>query len=644
MNWEKVKKAILDKTTSYLERDKSGKGFVCPICGSGKGKHGTGITTRDGIHYTCWRGCYTNENIIDIIGLKYGLREWREKVKKAGEEVGEEIPETFSFTRIRAESTEEEVSTQRDYTEFYEECFGHRGECDYLQGRGISKEVQELFNIGYCEKWQSPTALRKGSNPPASPRIIIPTSANSYVAVDTRPRNALREAERAYVKVKEGKVHLFNVEALNSNVEAVFVVEGEIDALSLIEVGYSAIGLGSTSNYKKLLEEVEKNKPEMPLLIAMDKDEAGKKTSTTLKEELSKLKVECYEVDVNGECKDANELLMTNREGLKRRAEEAIKQISQLKEQALQSYIDQFSTKKYLSEFVNGLGKGAITTSIPTGFKKLDEELDGGFYEGLYVLGAISSLGKTTLCLQIADQVAKAGQDVLIFSLEMARNELIAKSLSRLTAQIVMKKNLPLRLAKSTRGITTAKFYEYYDMADLEVIDEAIKEYEKYAERVFISEGIGEIGVKEVRKRVEEHIRITGKVPVVLVDYLQILAPNDPRSTDKQNMDKAVMELKRLSRDHKMTVLGISSFNRENYKLEVSMQAFKESGAIEYSSDVLIGLQFSGVGTSGFNAEDARKKNPREIEMRILKNRNGKTGGKIRLEYYSQFNYFLEGD
>ena len=74
------------------------------------------------------------------------------------------------------------------------------------------------------------------------------------------------------------------------------------------------------------------------------------------------------------------------------------------------------------------------------------------------------------------------------------------------------------------------------------------------------------------------------------------------------------------------------------------MQAFKESGAIEYSSDVLIGLQFSGVGTSGFNAEEARKKNPREIEMRILKNRNGKTGGKIRLEYYSQFNYFSEGD
>lgn len=382
------------------------------------------------------------------------------------------------------------------------------------------------------------------------------------------------------------------------------------------------------------MEEVEKNKPALPLLIAMNNDEAGKKTSTTLKEELNKLNVECYEVDINGDKKDANEFLMTSREGLKAKAKEVQQQISQLQRQVVQDYIDQFSTKKYLSEFVNGLGESAKTRSISTGFEKLDEELDGGFYEGLYIVGAISSLGKTTFCLQMADEIAKAGQDVLIFSLEMARNELIAKSLSRLTTQVVNEKKLSQRLAKSTRAITTAKFYENYDMADLEVIDAAITKYEKYAERLFISEGIGEIGVKEVRERVEEHIHITGQVPVVLVDYLQILAPNDPRSTDKQNIDKAVLELKRLSRDYKMTVLAISSFNRENYKMEVSMQAFKESGAIEYSSDVLLGMQLSGVGSSGFNVDEAMKKNPREVELRILKNRNGKTGGKIQLEYF----------
>ena len=103
-----------------------------------------------------------------------------------------------------------------------------------------------------------------------------------------------------------------------------------------------------------------------------------------------------------------------------------------------------------------------------------------------------------------------------------------------------------------------------------------------------------------------------------------------------------MLELKRISRDYKIPVLGISSFNRENYKVEVSMQAFKESGSIEYSSDVLIGLQLFGAGTSGFNADEERKKNPRQVELKILKNRNGKVGGEILFEYYPQFNYFIE--
>jgi replicative DNA helicase len=59
--------------------------------------------------------------------------------------------------------------------------------------------------------------------------------------------------------------------------------------------------------------------------------------------------------------------------------------------------------------------------------------LDDGLYEGLYIVGAMSSLGKTTFVTQIGDQIANNGTDVLIFSLEMSRYELMAKSISRLT-------------------------------------------------------------------------------------------------------------------------------------------------------------------------------------------------------------------
>ncbi|MBD5143288.1 MAG: hypothetical protein HDT22_06725, partial [Ruminococcus sp.] len=74
----------------------------------------------------------------------------------------------------------------------------------------------------------------------------------------------------------------------------------------------------------------------------------------------------------------------------------------------------------------------------------------------------------------------------------------------------------------------------------------------------------------------------------------------------------------------------------------VSMQSYKESGAIEYSSDILIGLQLKGAGKKEFDVTEAKAKNPREIELVILKNRNGATGKRIQYKYYPMFNYFEE--
>ena len=76
-------------------------------------------------------------------------------------------------------------------------------------------------------------------------------------------------------------------------------------------------------------------------------------------------------------------------------------------------------------------GYGEVWAS---GFSELDKKLDGGFMgEQLIFLGAISSLGKTSYALQIATQIAEQGKDVLIFSLEMSKNELNAKTISRYT-------------------------------------------------------------------------------------------------------------------------------------------------------------------------------------------------------------------
>lgn len=80
-----------------------------------------------------------------------------------------------------------------------------------------------------------------------------------------------------------------------------------------------------------------------------------------------------------------------------------------------------------LEDFVKG-GR------IKSGYRNLD--LITNLYPGFYVLGAVSSLGKTTFIHQMADQIACAGQPVLFFSLEQTRLELTTKSLSRIMAQV----------------------------------------------------------------------------------------------------------------------------------------------------------------------------------------------------------------
>lgn len=295
---------------------------------------------------------------------------------------------------------------------------------------------------------------------------------------------------------------------------------------------------------------------------------------------------------------------------------------------------------------------------VPTGFHHLDHLLDGGLYAGLYIIGAISSLGKTSFVLQIADQIAKQGTDVLIFSLEMARSELMSKSISRLTLAEALRINYPTR-AKTTRDIMTGKRYSRYDEIDNSIIQGAINTYKTFAENIYITEAVGDLSIAGIAAAIKEHTDVFGKPPVAIIDYLQIVQATDIRATDKQNTDITVLELKRMSRFLKVPIIGISSFNRDNYNEPVNNASFKESGAIEYSSDVLIGLQYAGMDYIDGETEGTRKKRirelikdniesskkgitkPQKLELKILKNRNG-SKGSTAIKFVPMFNHFEE--
>ncbi len=102
---------------------------------------------------------------------------------------------------------------------------------------------------------------------------------------------------------------------------------------------------------------------------------------------------------------------------------------------------------------------------------------------------------------------------MLIFSLEMARNELIAKSVSRITLIKDLEENGSTAHAKTTRGILTGTRYADYSQTERELIQRSIASYAEYAKNIYITEGIGNVGVEEIREKVQKHIKLTGKAP-----------------------------------------------------------------------------------------------------------------------------------
>lgn len=636
---EALKSHLSDYAAANLEKSKSGL-YCCPLCGSGTGRNRTGALGLYGADKERWKcqACGAGGDIFDLVGLTRGT-DTAESFQIVREMYGSATPSATVRThkapatqKAQAEHDTQEV--QANYTDYINSCREalkkHPEAVAYLKSRGISESTADRALLGYDE-----IALS----------IVIPYGREGQYY--TR-RTIVGKGYRKPPTAEAGPQPLYNRAALYTAGTPVFVVEGEIDAISILEAGGNAVALCGAKNGRKLLQEIEAKEPGGVIVLSLDNDQAGATATAELSAELERRGVAFMIANIAGACKDANEALTADRQAFTLAIQTATERAGKLRELEAEREREEYSrhsAKAYIKQFTEDIAYSAAnTTYTPTGYEALDRVLDGGLYEGLYIIGAVSSLGKTTFCVQAADQVAASGTDVIIFSLEMARSEIMAKSISRESFLLSLDNCGNSRLAKTTRGITTGKRWANYSREEVAAIKQAIESYAEYSENLYIMEGMGDVGVFNIRQAVADHIRITGRKPVVMVDYLQLLAPNDPRSTDKQNMDKAVLELKRLSRDFKIPVIAISSLNRQSYSAPIGMEAFKESGAIEYSSDVLIGLQAKGAGGADFDINEAKRKDPREIELKILKNRNGRTGDSLAFEYYPMFNLYREAE
>ena len=268
-------------------------------------------------------------------------------------------------------------------------------------------------------------------------------------------------------------------------------------------------------------------------------------------------------------------------------------------------------------------------TERKTGFENIDEFQF--FTPGLYVIGATPAAGKTTFCWQLLEQLARNGERCIYCSYEMSRLELFSKSLAR-----------ELFRRNESTGLTAAQIRRGGWSMELD-----------YVREDFLNSEI-DLRILELQdETVDDLLNLLrplctdkAKAPVVCLDYLQIMPTG--RESTKLGIDDAVRKLKKFQRDTNTTFIVISSFNRTNYAQTVSFESFKDSGNIEYTADVVWALQLNVineikggelVSETRRKIDEAKKQQPRQIQLKCLKNRQG-TNYECFFEYHSAHDYF----
>lgn len=291
----------------------------------------------------------------------------------------------------------------------------------------------------------------------------------------------------------------------------------------------------------------------------------------------------------------------------------------------------------YENQFASDVENFKKGGKLKSGYANIDAITN--LYPGLYVIGAISSLGKTTFIHQMGDQMAEAGNHVLFFSLEQSILELASKSIARKMAQEDQKNGL------SSLQVRRA------DLSD-SLIASAINKCKIYSDKMTIVECSFRATIDDIANTVHEYIKQNNVKPVVIIDYLQVIQPSpESKMTTKDLVDYHVRRLKVLQTDNQLTMIVISSLNRQNYMTAIDFESFKESGGIEYTADVLWGLQLQCIHNEPFTQQnkinekrqkiiEAKKAVPRKIELICLKNRFGVSSYTCQFDYYPKYDWF----
>lgn len=277
-------------------------------------------------------------------------------------------------------------------------------------------------------------------------------------------------------------------------------------------------------------------------------------------------------------------------------------------------------TREAMNVITKMMMKKGELTGISSGFKDLDQMTWGFQRQEMIILAARPSMGKTSLALNFAEAAAMPkkgpGAAVLIFSLEMGAAQLALRMLCS-RARVNMK------LLRD--GLLSKNGEEQNRL--LEAADQFSKS------PIFIDDS-SSISIMQLRAKAR---RIHSRTPLgfIVVDYLQLLSPTDPKVPREQQVAEASRGLKAIAKELDVPVLVLSQLNRSSEKdnRTPKLSDLRESGSIEQDADVVLMLARPRDADEKFQvAADS-------AELIVAKQRNGPVG-ELKLTFLRDITRF----
>lgn len=593
MNRSDAAREVKSRYAEYLQPAKkriAGKPtYICPICQNGTGKDGDGMVIDphgDGTQLHCFK-CGFHGDIVDLYQKEHNcdagaaftalydrfgiIIDAPEATRTATEPRKYEWPtNTPAKAEKPAETPTEATEGKPDFTDYYKSCKEHITDDAaqaYLSFRGISPETAARYWIGYD---------------PATGFMIVPAATSFYIA-----RNTDSAAKMRYKNPAGVPIELFNKAALyNEAARPVFIVEGAIDALSIIEAGGEAVALNSTSNTRKLLKELESKRTGNALILCLDNDDAGRKASIELAEGLRGLKIAFTEADIVGQHKDPNEALTSDRAAFI----EAVKTAEQ------KTRFPGLLTVDRAIEILEAVDDHYL--EMPQ-FPQLSATAKLKTHDTV-VIAADTGAGKSSLALNFLHELQDR-YPAMYVNLEM-------------DAATVLQ-----RLIAIHTGIELDVIEGYkHDKNTREKVNAAIKEITARKEIQLLEDAYD---LDEIERQIQAATAGRSEPTIVFIDTGLLVTTTGKTASRYERFTEISEKLRRISRLNNVIMFVLLQQNREskkNEKAEPKNSSLKESGSWENDATKIMFLWY--------NPKTKRK------ELAITKNRSGKTGS-IELNY-----------